>query len=73
MLFTSIIEILESILSQDHLPKSKSEEAEVTNSTTAPFSHCHMMYHKSLLGSTTIGSYGSGIGTCAIYLFLERT
>ncbi|MFP5116059.1 DUF3231 family protein [Bacillaceae bacterium C204] len=63
-IYNKHIEILESILAQDHLPKPKSEEAEVTQSTTAPFSDCLMMYHKSVLGSTTIGSYGTGIGTC---------
>jgi hypothetical protein len=58
------IEVFESIFSQDHLPQPKSEESEVTNSTTAPFSDRLMMYHKSLFGSTTIGVYGSAIGTC---------
>jgi hypothetical protein len=63
-IYNKHIEIFESIMSQDHLPKPKSEEAEVTSSTIAPFSDRLMMYHKCLLGSTTIGSYGSGIGTC---------
>ncbi|WLD92863.1 DUF3231 family protein [Alkalihalobacillus sp. AL-G] len=62
-IYSKHIEVYESILSQNNLPHPKSEEAEITNSTIAPFSDRLMMYHKSLLGSTTIGMYGSAIGT----------
>ncbi|MGG1398950.1 DUF3231 family protein [Bacillus salipaludis] len=57
------IETLEQILTHDHLPKPKSEEAEVTNSTIAPFSDRLMLYHKGVLGTTSIGVYGSAVGT----------
>jgi hypothetical protein len=63
-IYAKHIEVFESILSQENLPQPKSEESEVTNSTTAPFSDRLMMYHKSLFGSTSIGVYGSAIGTC---------
>nr|WP_263326263.1 DUF3231 family protein [Neobacillus sp. Marseille-Q6967] len=61
---TKQIEILESILSQDHLPQPKSEEAEITSSTTAPFSDRLIMYHKMVVGSVTVGLFGSAIATC---------
>ena len=35
----------------------------ITNSIIAPFSDRLMMYHKSLFGSSTIGIYGTAIGT----------
>ncbi|WP_223594622.1 DUF3231 family protein [Neobacillus bataviensis] len=62
-LYKKHIETLEDLLNNDHLPKPKSEEAEVTNSTISPFSDRLMMHHKALLGSTSIGVYGSAIGT----------
>jgi hypothetical protein len=62
-IYSKHIETFESILSQDHLPTPKSEEAEITNSTTSPFSDHLMMYHKSLFGATSIGIYGAAIGT----------
>lgn len=61
------IEILETLLSQDHLSSPKSEDTEVTNSTIAPFSDRLMMYHKLLIISTQIGLYGTAIGTCQRY------
>lgn len=57
------IEIFESILGQGNLPKPKSLESEVTNSTTSPFSDRLIMYHKSIFGLTTIGVFASAIGT----------
>ena len=63
-IYAKHIEIFESIMSIDHLPHPKSEESEVTNSTTAPFSDQLMIFHKSLFGSTTIGVYGAALGTC---------
>jgi hypothetical protein len=62
-IYSKHIEVFESILSQDHLPQPKSEEAEITNSTTAPFSDRLMMYHKSLFNSTSIGFYGMAISS----------
>jgi hypothetical protein len=63
-IYSKHIEILGNLLSNDHLPQPKSEEGEISNSTIAPFSDRLMMYHKSLLGATTIGFYGTAIGTC---------
>ena len=62
-IYSKHIEVLESLLSAENLSTSKSEEAEITNSTIAPFSDRLAMYHESLLGSTTIGFYGTAIGT----------
>ncbi|MGJ9383810.1 DUF3231 family protein [Salipaludibacillus sp. CF4.18] len=58
------IEIFESILAMEDLPTPKSDDAEISNSTTSPFSDRLMMFHKLLFGSTTIGFYGTAIGTC---------
>lgn len=63
-IYSKHIEIFESILSQDHLPQPKSEESEITHSTIAPFSDRLMMFLKSVFGATTIGFYGTAIGTC---------
>lgn len=61
------IEILETLLAEDHLASPKSEDAEITNSTIAPYSDRLMMYHKLLIASTQIGLYGTAIGTCQRY------
>ncbi|ANB57396.1 hypothetical protein GFC29_843 [Anoxybacillus sp. B7M1] len=63
-IYTKQIEVMESILSQEQLSTPKSEEAEITNSTVAPFSDRLMMYHKTLFGSTTLSLYGTAIGSC---------
>jgi hypothetical protein len=63
-LYSKHIKELESILNHDHIPKPKSEEAEVTNSTISPFSDRLLMFHKAVLGSTSIGVYGTALGTC---------
>lgn len=47
-IYSKHIEIFESLLSNDHLPQPKSEEAEITNSTIAPFSDRLMIYQKSI-------------------------
>jgi hypothetical protein len=62
-IYSKHIEIFESILTQDHLPQPKLEESEITHSTIAPFSDL-MMFLKSIFGATTIGFYGTAIGTC---------
>ncbi|SDQ06225.1 DUF3231 family protein [Virgibacillus salinus] len=62
-IYTKHSEILQSVLSLEQLPFPKANSSEITNSTTAPFSDRLMMYHKSLFGSTTIGFYGTAIGT----------
>lgn len=63
-LYSKQISELESVLNKEHIPKPKSEEAEVTNSTISPFSDRLLMFHKALLGSTSIGVYGTALGTC---------
>jgi hypothetical protein len=63
-IYAKHIKTIANTMSDDHLPQPKSEESEITNSTTAPFSDRLMMYHKSLFGATTIGIYGSALGTC---------
>ncbi|WP_051530054.1 DUF3231 family protein [Anoxybacteroides tepidamans] len=63
-IYAKQIEVLESILSQNHLPQPKSEETEITNSTIPPFSDRLMMYHKALFGSTTIALFGTAVGSC---------
>lgn len=62
-IYSKQIEVFGSILSAENLPQPKSEESEITNSTTAPFSDRLMMFHKTLFGATTIGVYGMAIGT----------
>ncbi|RSL30001.1 DUF3231 family protein [Salibacterium salarium] len=62
-IYAKHVEVLESVLSIENLPHPKSDTAEVTNSTIAPFSDRLMMFHKSLLSSTTIGFYGTAMGT----------
>ncbi|HZG70853.1 MAG TPA: DUF3231 family protein, partial [Chondromyces sp.] len=57
------IEIMESLLSQDHLPQPKSEETEITNSTADTFSDRLIMNHKMIIGAATVGLYGSAIST----------
>ncbi|MCM3765545.1 DUF3231 family protein [Neobacillus niacini] len=61
------VEILETLLSQDHLPSPKSEDAEITNSTISPFSDRLLMYHIVIIGSTQAGLYGTAIATCQRY------
>ncbi|MDQ0231991.1 DUF3231 family protein [Metabacillus malikii] len=64
---SKMVEVQASILAKEHLPQPKSEEAEITDSTTPPFSDRLMMYHKLLVGSATIGLFGSAIATCQRY------
>lgn len=61
------IKILDSLLEKDHLPSAKSKDAELTESTIAPFSDRLMMYHKLIIGSTQIGLYGTAIATSQRY------
>ncbi|WP_027409312.1 DUF3231 family protein [Anoxybacteroides tepidamans] len=63
-IYAKQIEVMESILSQEQLPSPKSEEAEITNSTVAPFSDRLMMHHKGIFGSTTMALYGTAVGSC---------
>ncbi|WP_051529985.1 DUF3231 family protein [Anoxybacteroides tepidamans] len=58
------IEVFESILSENQLPQPKSEEAEITNSTVAPFSDRLMLSHKAFLDSIIVAMYGTAIATC---------
>lgn len=62
-MYAKHVEIFESVLSIEDLPHPKSDDAEISNSTIAPYSDRLMMYHKSLLGSTTIGFYGVATST----------
>jgi hypothetical protein len=61
------VEILETLLTHDHLPTSKSEESGITNSTIAPFSDRLMMYDKLIIGSSQLGLYGTAIATSQRY------
>ncbi|MCL6574270.1 MAG: DUF3231 family protein [Bacillus sp. (in: Bacteria)] len=63
-IYAKHIEVLGTLMSDDHLPQPKSDDGEISNSTTPAFSDRLMMYHKTLLGATTIGFYGTAIGTC---------
>ena len=63
-IYSKHAEIFGALMSQDHLPEPKSEESEITNSTVAPFSDRLMMYHKLLIGATTLSLYGISIATC---------
>ncbi|KML41166.1 MAG: DUF3231 family protein [Bacillota bacterium] len=55
------LEILSGILTQSNLNIPRTFEAEVTDSTTPPFSDKLMMYHISTLLSASIGFYGEAM------------
>jgi hypothetical protein len=58
------VEIMETLLSQDYLPSPRSEDAEITDSTTFTFSDRLLMYHKLVVGASQLGLYGTAIATC---------
>jgi len=58
------IEILEKLLAEDHLPRPRSREADIIDSTVPPFSDRLMLYHQILFTSSTITMYGSALATC---------
>ncbi|HET7521834.1 MAG TPA: DUF3231 family protein [Bacillales bacterium] len=60
---TKHIEIFSSKLNQDDLPASVSWDAEVTDSTVAPFSDKLMMFHTTGLTAISIGYYGTCLAT----------
>jgi hypothetical protein len=57
------IEVFSSLLHEDDLPSPMSWDAEVMNSTVAPFSDKLMMFHIGVLVASGIGHYGAGLST----------
>ncbi|WP_027410579.1 DUF3231 family protein [Anoxybacteroides tepidamans] len=58
------IEILERLLADDHLPRPRSREADIIDSTVPPFSDRLMLYHQMVFTSTTMAMYGTALATC---------
>jgi hypothetical protein len=55
------IDVLSSILFKDDLPTPTAWDSEVTESTIAPFSDKHMMYHVNFAAANKAGDYGFAI------------
>ncbi|MDF1507924.1 DUF3231 family protein [Robertmurraya sp. DFI.2.37] len=55
-------ETFNTILEQDHLPIPEKWDAEITNSTTSPFSDKLMMFHAAFLVNTALSYYGASLG-----------
>lgn len=58
------LQIYQDFLTKEQLQFPKTDDQEITSSTTPPFSDRLMMFHKALFSSTTISFYGVAIGTC---------
>ncbi|MCZ8518199.1 MULTISPECIES: DUF3231 family protein [Paenibacillus] len=58
---TKHVEVFSSLLRDDHLPAPETWQAEVTDSTQAPFSDKLMLYHAVSLAGMGIGNYGAAV------------
>ncbi|WP_336296601.1 DUF3231 family protein [Bacillus pinisoli] len=55
------LEVMGSLLSEDHLSSPKRWQSEVTDSTTPPFSDKLMLFHVVSLLSVAVGYYGAAV------------
>jgi hypothetical protein len=56
-----VMEVLQSILSREHLPTPTSWDTDVLDSQEAPFSDKLMLYHVAGLATASLGNYGGAI------------
>lgn len=63
-MYTKHLKVFQDTLIKEQLPSPKTDDSEITSSTTAPFSDRLLMFHKALFSGTTISFYGVAIGTC---------
>ncbi|WP_170885483.1 DUF3231 family protein [Bacillus alkalicellulosilyticus] len=56
--------VFEELLSENHLHSAQSLEAEITTSTTSPFSDKLMLFHIVSLVGIAVGYYGTALATC---------